>query len=110
MAITETIDLLFKSCCLTGIIFWIPAASLSWIVRKKLQLKSEASGNIECSNLGMQRLNFVFLRQSISHEDPDLRVLFWLQRFCMLGFIVCMALAIMLVVFSILQAGTNCTH
>jgi hypothetical protein len=95
----NAIDFLFKACCLGGLIFGVTRSIFYRILKPRL---SRSGDN------GLNRVPdwawhvSVIRKEYLSLEDRRLVTLFSFYRFCVLGAITCMALAITLIFLSIL--------
>lgn len=91
----EGMDFLFKACCLSGIIFRV-IASLSYMPLKKTLYKP-----LNCSQIWSWYTSLL-RKEHPAFDDRHLLVLFSVYRFCVIGFVTCLALAFLLIIFGVL--------
>ena len=91
----EIIDFLFKVCCLSGIIFSIVGTPCDLAAKKA---SSHEIGHF----VGLQWYLFLLHRKYQSLQSSRTRRLCLVDRFCILGFFFCMALAVLLILLGIM--------
>jgi hypothetical protein len=92
---SRIMDFLFKVCCLSGIIYWIIGTPIDFMARKL------TNRELVVHLSGLNWFLFLLRRHYRTLKGRYPRYLCLVDRFCVMGFIACMVLAILIIIFEI---------